>query len=191
MTTIDFEQIKNEWRTLTVENATLRHKNIELTKRLANQRVTNNQQKLARSYRIGYMGFAFPLLAYFGLYLMVNASVGLCIFYSIYGLVLGGFDIWFISFIKRADYATMTTVDALQHATKVVKYQNWATVASIFACIVLCIPLFYEFSLNEHESLIIGGITGGIIGGTIGAIKCIKNHIIARKMVAELKSIDD
>ena len=53
MTTIDFEQIKNEWRTLTVENATLRHKNIELTKRLANQRVTNNQQKLARSYRIG------------------------------------------------------------------------------------------------------------------------------------------
>ena len=77
MTTIDFEQIKNEWRTLTVENATLRHKNIELTKRLANQRVTNNQQKLARSYRIGYMGFAFPLLAYFGLYLMVNASVGI------------------------------------------------------------------------------------------------------------------
>ena len=108
MTTIDFEQIKNEWRALSMENAALKQKNIDLTRRLVSERVTNNQQKLARSYRIGYMGcFAFPLLAYFGLYLIVKASIGLCVFYSLYGIILGCFDIWFMSFIKRADYVSM------------------------------------------------------------------------------------
>ncbi|MDE6368012.1 MAG: hypothetical protein K2K94_02100 [Muribaculaceae bacterium] len=191
MTTIDFEQIKNEWRALSMENAALKQKNIDLTRRLVSERVTNNQQKLARSYRIGYMGFAFPLLAYFGLYLIVKASIGLCVFYSLYGIILGCFDIWFMSFIKRADYSSISTVNALQHATKVVKYQNWATIGSIIGCIILCIPLFYEFSLKGNDGLIWGGIAGGIIGGVIGAKKCIKNHQLARRMVAELKTIEE
>lgn len=190
MTTLDFEQIKNEWRALSMENATLKQKNIELTRRLSRERVTTSQQNLARSYRIGYMGFAFPILAYFCLYRIIDASIGLCICYSIYGLILGGFDLWFMSFIKKADYASMSTVDAIQHATKVVIYQNWATIASIIGVIILCIPLFYEFSQKDNEGIIAGAIMGAILGGAIGAKKCIKNHRLARKMVAELKSIE-
>ena len=191
MTTIDFEQIKNEWRALSMENASLKQKNIELTQRLSRERVTTSQQSLARSYRIGYMGFAFPILAYFGLYLIIDASIALCIFYSLFGLILGCFDLWFMSFIKRADYASMSTVDAIQHATKVVIYQNWATIGSIIGVIILCIPLFYEFCQKDNEGLIPGAIMGAIIGGAIGAKKCINNHRLARKMVAELKSIEE
>lgn len=191
MTTIDFEQIKNEWRAISMENAVLKQKNIELTQRLSRDRVTNNQQSLARSYRIGYMGFAFPFLAYFCLYHFIHASIALCICYSLFGLIVGGFDLWFRSFIRKADYASISTVDAIQHATKVVIYQNWATIASILGVIILCIPLFYEFSQKDNEGIIIGGIAGAIIGGTIGAIKCVKNHRLARKMVAELKTIEE
>lgn len=191
MATIDFEQIKNEWRALSMENASLKQKNIELTHRLSRERVSNNQERLARSYRIGYMGFAFPVLAYVGLYLIIHASVPLCIFYSLFGIILGCFDLWFRSFIKKADYTSMSTVDAIQHATKVVIYQNWATIASIVGVIILCIPLFYEFCQIDNEGLIPGAIAGAIIGGIIGTKKCIKNHQLARKMVAELKSIEE
>ncbi len=191
MSEIDLDQIKNEWRSLSMENAALKQRNIELTRRLSRDRVTNNQQSLARSYRIGYMGFAFPLLSYFGLYYIIHASIGVCIFYALFGIVIGSFDLWFMSYIKKADYASMPTVEALHHATKVVIFQNWATIASIAACIILCIPLFYEFSQKDNEGLIFGGIIGGIVGGIFGGIKCVKNHKLARKMVAELKSAEE
>lgn len=191
MSTIDFDRIKCEWQSLTMENAILKQKNIELARRLVSRNVTNNQQRLARSYRIGYIGFLFPLLAYFGLYHVIGGSVTLCVIYSIFGWLLGTFDLWFMSYIKSANYASMPTVDALKHATKVVVYQNWATIISIIGCIIIMVPLFYALSQHDEESVLAGGIIGAVIGCTFGAIKCINNHRLARSMVAELKSIEE
>ena len=185
---MDLDKIKAEWAALKIENSDLQRKNIELTRRLATTSVANNQQKLARSYRIGYMGFAFPGLAVI-MYQLIHASVALCIIYAVYGLILGSFDLWFMRFIKKVDYTTIPTVDALEHVSKVVIYQNWATVASLIAGACVLVPFFYEMSLLHEESVVWGGIVGGIIGGTIGAIKCIKNHRLARQMLAELRNV--
>lgn len=186
---IDIEQIKSEWASLKIENAALQQKNIDLTRRLATSRVSNNQIKLAKSYRVGYFGLIFPLLAWL-LYILLHASIIVCVAYSLYGLVIAWFDLWFKSFVRKADYASMSTVDALSHASKVVIYQNWATIASIIACIALCIPLFYEMSqIGDH--VVVGGIIGGCVGGIIGAIKCVRNHKLARRMLAELREIDE
>lgn len=187
---IDLDKIKAEWTALKIENIELQQKNIELTRRLVNTRVVNNQQKLARSYRIGYIGFFFPFLAW-TLYQLVHPSVAFCIIYSVYGIILGIFDLWFMSFVKKADYTTLPTVEALEHASKVVIYQNWATIASLISCIVVLIPFFYEMSLMEEESVIWGGIAGGVIGAIIGACKCINNHRLARQMLSELRNLGE
>ena len=187
---IDLDKMKAEWTALKIENFELQQKNIELTRRLVNSRVVNSQQKLARSYRIGYMGFIFPLLALF-LYRLLHPSVTLCVIYSVYGLLLGSFDLWFMSFVKKADYTTLPTVEALEHASKVVIYQNWATIASLIAGIGVLIPFFYEMSLLGEESVIWGGVVGGVIGAIIGAHKCINNHRLARQMLSELRNIGE
>lgn len=187
---IDLDEMKSEWLALKVKNETLQQKNKELTRRLVDANVVSNQQKLARNYRIGYMGFCFPFLAWM-LYELIHLSVTLCIVYAVYGIILGCFDLWFMGFIKKADYVTMPTVDALSHASKVVIYQNWATIASIIACIGVLIPLFYEMSVLGEDSVILGGVIGGIIGGAIGARKCINNHRLARRMLAELRNLDN
>lgn len=186
---IDLDEIKSEWLALKVENATLQQKNKELTRRLVDARVVSNQQKLAKNYRIGYMGFCFPLLAWL-LYQLIHPSVTLCIIYSLYGIILGAFDLWFMDYIKKADYATISTIDALAHASKVVIYQNWATIASIIACIGVLVLFFYEMAQFGADNIIWGGVIGGIIGGIIGARKCISNHQLARRMLAELRNIE-
>ena len=187
---IDLDKIKSEWMSLKVENESLQLKNKELTRRLVEERVVSNQQKLARSYRIGYIGLYFPLLALL-LYNVIHASVTLCVIYAVYGIILGSFDLWFMNYITKVDYITLPTVDALAHASKVVIYQNWATIASIIAGICVLAPFFYEISLFGDDSIIWGGVIGGIIGGSIGARKCISNHRIARRMLAELRNIED
>lgn len=185
--TIDFEQIMAEWAQLKVENASLQRKNDELLNNLMQTRVVSRQQRLARNYRIGYFGFVFPLLAW-GMYEILNISVALSVIYSTYGIAIGIFDLWFMHFIKDADYTSLPTIDALSHATKIVEYQNWFTVLSILLCVAILIPLFQSFSVIGPD-VVVGGIIGGIVGGIIGMRKCIINHRLARRMKAELRSV--
>lgn len=186
---IDLEQIKDEWRSLIIENEALRQKNLELTRCLATQRVTNNQQKLARSYRVGYFGFSFPLFAFF-LYRAIDASIALCIAYGLFGIVVGCWDLWFRKFVKQINYLAVSTVEALTHASKIVLYQNRATIVCFIAAAILLTDIFYEMSLFGDYSIVTGGVIGAIVGGIIGTKKCIKNHIRARRMLSELKSIE-
>lgn len=187
---IDLDQIKTEWSSLIIENEILRQKNIELTRRLATQRVTGNQQKLARSYRIGYIGFTFPLLALV-LYRAFNASIALCAAYGLFGIIFAIWDLWFRDFVTKIDYTAVSTVEAMTHASKVVLYQNRATIISIIATICLLADIFYEMALFGDYDICMGGAIGGIVGGIIGGKKCINNHIIARRMLSELKSIEE
>ena len=104
---IDLEQIKNEWSSLIIENEALRQKNIELTRRLATERVRNNQQKLARSYRTGYIGFVFPLMTII-LYKAFDASIPLCLAYALFGIIIGCWDLWYRKFVKGIDYTAVS-----------------------------------------------------------------------------------
>ncbi len=187
---IDLNILKNEWNALATENATLKERNRELTRLLLTRNVVSNQEKLARSYRIGYLGFAFPLLGYL-LYITLNCAIRLSVVCGIYGIVLGSYDLWFINFVKRADYTVLSTVEALNHAIKVVRYQNWATVLSLMLGICVVVPLFEELFLLGEDAAVIGGIWGGIIGGIIGLRICIRNQKLARRMVRELKNIEE
>ena len=51
--------------------------------------------------------------------------------------------------------------------------------------------LFYEMFEFGDNDIAFGGIVGAIVGGIIGAKKCLNNHIIARRMLAELRSIEE
>ena len=186
----DLDILKTQWNALSNENTNLKQRNRELTRLLLTRNVVSNQDKLARSYRIGYMGFAFPLLGYL-LHIVMNCSIWLALGYGIYGLILGSYDLWFIKFVKDADYAVLSTVDAINHAAKVVKYQNWATVLSMLLALGILIPMFQELSELGGEPAVIGGITGGVIGGAIGLKICIRNHKLARRMVRELKDLEE
>lgn len=187
---IDLEQIKNEWSSLIIENESLRQKNIELTRRLATERVRNNQQKLARSYRTGYIGFVFPLMTII-LYKAFDASILLCLAYALFGIIIGCWDLWYRKFVKEIDYTAVSTAQALTHASKIVIYQNRATAISIIATALLLGALFYEMFEFGDNDIAFGGIVGAIVGGIIGAKKCLNNHILARRMLAELRSIEE
>lgn len=187
---INLDNIKNEWKNLSVKDEWLTDKNRELASKLASERASNYQQKLSRSYRIGFVGFAFPFLAVTMRHAF-DASIMLCVIYSLFGLAVGGYDLWFMHFISKSDYVSMPTVEAMSHASKVVKYQNRATVISILAMIMVLIPLFYEMCKFGDYSIVYGGVAGLIIGLILGIRKCIINHRNAKRMLSELKDIDD
>lgn len=188
MSTIDIDKIKRDWTSLRIENEKLQQANVELTRRLADARIRSTQSKLAKSYRIGYVGFLFPLLAMM-MREAFDASVGLVVFYSLFGLACGCYDLWFMNFVREQDYMSMPVVDAVAHASKVVKYQNRATVVSFVAMIVLLVPMFYEMADYGDRSILWGGAAGLVIGGVIGATQCVRNHRFARRLLREIKNI--
>lgn len=188
MSTIDIEEIKRNWASLRIENEKLQQANVALTRRLANERIRSNQSKLAKAHRIGYIGFLFPLLAVM-MHYAFDASVGLCVLYSLFGIMCGAYDLWFMDFVRDQDYMSMPVVEAISHATKVVKYQNRATIISIIAMFVLLVPMFYEMADFGDMNIVWGGVTGLVIGGIIGTLQCIRNHRYARCLLREIKNI--
>lgn len=188
MSTIDIEEIRRNWSNLKIEHEKLQQANVELTRRLATERIRSTQSKLANAHRIGYIGFLFPFLAVL-MHYAFDASIGLCVFYSLFGLVCGAYDLWFMDFVRDQDYISMPVVEAISHATKVVKYQNRATVVGLIAMVVLLVPMFYEMSQFGDMNIVWGGLAGLVIGGTIGTIQCLRNHRYARRLLREIKNI--
>lgn len=186
----ELDMLKSEWNSLAAENASLKEKNRELTRLLQTRNVVSSQEKLARNYRVSYMGYAFPLLGYM-LYAVMHWSAWLAIAYGVYGVAIACYDTWFIQFVKSADFTLLPTVEAIDHAVKVVKYQNRATISSVLLAIIILIPMFDEMWILGGEPAVVGGITGGVLGGAIGLRIYIRNHRLARRMVKELKDMDN
>lgn len=185
---MDLDDIKAGWNAMALENLDLKNKNLELTRKLATQKIIGSQQRLARNMRIGYLGFFFPVFAYF-LYTVTNTSLTLCIVYSLDGWILGAFDIWFGHYIMKTDYTALPTVKALDQALRILRYYYIATAISIIFCLSILIPLFYEMATLEGHEVLYGGILGGIIGGYIGWRKWMQNRKLARQIIDELRSI--
>lgn len=186
---IDLDQIKSDWNNILIKNEELERRNRELTRQLANERIKSHQQKIAKNFRIGYIGFAFPLLAWM-LHYTIDASMTLCVIYSLFGLILGAYDIWFLNFVKNTDYMTLPTVEAISHASKIVRYQNRSTVLSLIATAGVLSLLFYEIHLVGDINVTYGGIVGFIIGAAIGTKMCVENHLHARRMLKEIRQLD-
>lgn len=185
MTELDI--LKTEWQRLRLENEALDQKNRELTHRIVHERVKTNQQKLAANYRIGYFGLMFPFLAW-TMYKILNISVWLCVCYSVYGLIACALQIVFMYYLKNIDYTSMTTVEAIKVASKIVYRQNRGVLISTFAALMIIVPLFCELAdLGGH--VVIGGIAGGVIGGTVGIIRYLRNRRLAKQVLEELKSL--
>lgn len=181
------EQLRIEWQRIEIKSQMLSDENRRLTARLASQRISGHQKKLANNYRTGYIGFAFPVLALF-LYKVIGCTIVIAIAYALYGLVLGTIQLRFRKFIKKADYMSLPTIEAVSHARRVVKYQRNMTIRSIIGALAILVPLLYEFSFDSD--ILLGGIIGGIIGGIFGTIRCIDNFRHANAMLAEATAID-
>ncbi len=182
----EIENIKHNWAALPIENEILQRKNLELTRELSKQKIRSHQEKLAGAYRIGYVGFLFPGLALL-MRLVVGMSVGLCVFYSLFGIFTGLYDIWFMRYVRKTDYMSMPVVEAVAQASKVIRYQNWSTVIGIVAAALLLVPMFYEMSYIDMD-IFWGGVVGGVVGGVFGTVKCVQNHRHARQMLREIES---
>lgn len=183
-----FEDIKRNWTQLPIENEILRQKNIELMRELSRQKIRSHQDKLCRSYRIGYIGFLFPLLALM-MYDEISMSAGVCVFYSLFGVFAGAYNLWFRHYVREADYMSMPVVDAVTRASKVVKYQNWSTVIGIVVSVALLSFMFYEMNRFGNMAVVWGAVAGLVVGGIIGTVRCVRNHRHARQMLREIKNI--
>ncbi len=181
------EQLRIEWQRIEIKNQMLSDENRRLTARLATQRITGHQKKLANNYRTGYFGFAFPILALF-LYKVIGCTIVMAIAYALYGIILGALQCRFRKFIKKADYMSLPTIEAVSHARSVVKYQRNMTIYGIIGAMAILVPLLYEFSFDSD--ILLGGVIGGIIGGIIGTIRCIDNFRQANAMLVEATAID-
>lgn len=182
------EDIKRDWANLTVENEILNRKNRELTRELSARKIRSYQEKLSRSYRIGYIGFFFPLLALM-MYRMIDMSVAVCIAYALFGLIAGFYNLWFRSYVRKTDYMSMPVVEAVIRASKVVRYQNRSVIIGILATLLLLWAMFADFVRIGDMAIVVGGVAGAVIGGIIGAARCIRNHRHAAAMLREVKNI--
>lgn len=183
-----FEDIKRDWAQLPIENEILRQKNLELIRELSKQKIRSHQDKLSRAYGIGYIGFLLPLLAWM-MYETLDMSIAVCVFYSLFGVISGVYNLWFRHYVREADYMSMPVVDAIARASKVVKYQNWSTIIGVVAAVALLCSIFYELSRLGEMDVIWGGVVGGVVGGAIGTVRCVRNHRHARQMLREIKNI--
>lgn len=186
----DLDKLKEDWKNLTIRNDELERRNRELTRRIADERIKNNQQRLAANYRTGFLGLLFPLISMM-LYEYNAQSLTLCIIYSAFGLIVGGYHLWFRHYVKSTDYTSLDTVSAVERAAKIVKYQDRATATSVCACVMLLSFMLYEFYDRCGFDTFISGIIGATAGAVIGLKVYISNRRNARSMLEELKKIND
>ena len=182
----DLDKLKEDWKNLTIRNDELERRNRELTRRIADERIKNNQQRLAANYRTGFLGLLFPLISMM-LYEYNAQSLTLCIIYSAFGLVVGGYHLWFRHYVKSTDYTSLDTVSAVERAAKIVKYQDRATATSLCACVMLLSFMLYEFYDRCGIDVFISGIIGATAGAVIGLKVYLSNRRNARSMLEELK----
>ena len=182
------EELKNDWKALSLRLSTLEETNRRLAHQLWSDRARNQTQTLARSYRrLAALGFSFPII---GLsFIMLDCPIWTYVIYVIFGLVAACMDLWLARFMTRTDYLSDTLVDAMRHAVMVIRYQKILTFASWCLMPFLMVPLF--ISLYHHaESAFYGGIVGLLIGLPLGISKDLKYFRQSRAILATLREAE-
>lgn len=185
---MELEQLIDDWKKLSIRNAELEETNKRLASLLKNQKLKSCQRKLASNYRIGYVGLiVLPLLAVL-LYFILDFNILFCLFYAVFGMLAGSYDLWFRSYILKYDYIDLPVIEALRHATLVMKYQDRAVMISSASAGILIAVFLYMIYDPSNFDLLAGAIVGGIVGGFIGVKKYLTNRRLARQMVAEINA---
>ena len=186
---MNLDELKNTWQTLNLRVDYLEEENRRLAARLAAERASGTQQRLARHYRrMSLVGLSLPLLS-IPLYLY-GMPLWCDILYAVFGLCMCGMHLALAGFIERGDYMSLPVVDAISHAVRIRLWQQRMFICGESAALILAIILFVQFAGLGSEA-VISGIIGGIAGGIIGYVKQRKLFRMSRRLLAQLRQIKE
>ncbi|MDE6311941.1 MAG: hypothetical protein K2L96_09035 [Muribaculaceae bacterium] len=191
MDELTLEQLKKSWQSTSVSESRL-EETAERVRAVAKKKRKSMgiARKMSRDYlRISLLGVIVMLLA-LPLYYVIEAPLGLCIFYGIFGLIMGSLNAVFGLYIRNIDFMGLPVVQAIDKAL-LIRRMQW-TLLAFGICLGLCllIPLGMVFwDLPEGRSVFWGGVAGGIIGLAIGISKERKFFRQSRALLRALQAI--
>lgn len=184
----ELDQIRQQWQSMKLNCERLEETNRQLSHKLSSRLAVTNQEKLASHYTIvGILSLILlPSLA-FMLYYTLEAPIWLRCLYGGMGLPMGAIDLYFASFVKRCDYISMPTCEALAHARRVHLWiARLHSIGMAMATIVL-VPLFFHLAKIDHEGVLVGGVAGLIIGLALGFCIYYRNRRLSKRILADLE----
>ncbi len=173
MDELTLEQLKKSWQNTTVSGSKLEETaervRMEAKKKKKSLGIA---RKLSRDYmRISILGVIVMFLA-LPLYYVLAAPVGICIFYALFGLIMGCVNLGFGLYIRRIDFMGLPVVQAVDKALQIRRMQWMILIFGICLGLCLLIPLGMVFwDMPEGRGAFWGGVAGGIIGACIGVRK--------------------
>jgi len=186
---MNFEEIKQNWNKAQLNIELLKQDNLRLAQQLVKCRVQTARDKLA-SYYIRSMSCAvlMPLLAP-TLVISTHMPIWVASLYGLFGIIMGVINYLFYRYIKRCDYTSLPTVEALSMAVNIARYQRYIRSFGIFASGALIATMFYLAIDRSEYNMVVAFIIGLAVGLALGLIKFLRMSALVKQMQNELRSL--
>ncbi len=186
---MNLEELKQNWHKARVNNEMLEADNRRLVSQLATGRAQTARDKLSRYYRRSFIcaillpAFSPMLVSALGFPLWIAAL------YALFGVVMGVINLWFSNFISRCDYTSVPTVEALEKAVDIARYQRYIRSFGISSGGALIVTMFVHALDKSEYHTVIAFVIGLCAGIVIGVFKYRRMSSLVKQMQDELKSL--
>ena len=183
----DLEQLRENWRRMSLRVDRLEADNRRMAKRLAAGRATSAQQKLAGFYRISAIASCLlPILA--PSLTHVGFPVWIATVYAVFGVIMAILQFTFYRKIIRSDYLSLPVVTALADAIDIARKQRLLRMFSLCTGGFVILSMILAAFNRLDTSILIAMTVGLIIGAAIGYRKYRKMSALVREMQDELRA---
>lgn len=165
--TDNIEELRKKWRSLSIEAPSSGGTPGEQHRLPLSQK----QRIMMRLKCLSVAGVVF-MIYFLTIIDTLMLPLWLTIAYELFMAIAIGVNIYQMRLLGKADFAMMTTVEAISFVKDFTRLRSRCKLYMILIAIPLVIVLLWIIA-REHdpalqEGIVIGGISGGIIGGAIG-----------------------
>ncbi len=184
--TDNLDQLKEQWRRLSVGGQRLDDANRRITDELTRRRVSTTQQRLAKRLRkYVILGLVLPVLAP-TLYYVLECPLWFAILYGLFGILMMVANAFLVNYIREADLISMPVADAVRRAVNIRLWQTRIRIMGIACGAALLASLFFFIADRNEPGLIFAGIIGLAVGLSVSIPRCLKNMRLARRLEESL-----
>lgn len=180
--------LKQKWQHLAARTEALEEANRELAEKLAGNRTTSLQERLARrNFNILWFGLVLPVLAPL-LHYELSMPWWVCVLYGLFGVAMSLMSLMLSEYIRAVPLTELPVAAAIERASKIKIRQARDRLIGIVLGTVLIATMFFVLPEGpEREPIIIGGSVGLAVGLVFGVVRCVVNERLARELIRSLK----
>lgn len=181
----DIDTIRARWQQMGKESGPGHTDPRLMIERLRGDRSRSITQRLAFRYLLlAIIGIVILPANAISLHISVGVSLAASLAVAAYGLIAGSGALYFYITLRKSDFVSLPTVEALQRIVRFDTLRSNARLAAILLMIPVLIWLLYSFYAID-PGIFWGGAVGAVIGAAIGV--CVDLRM--RRDITALKRI--